>query len=309
MPAAAVCDVTPGYEPRQPAKTPLYRVVQEHLLTFLERAESDPTSGGMPAFVERELRGLGLKTTVEFWQTASCGFTATPVGTTAWWASHVKVADFARRAAVAGCRHGRRIWSTTCSPTSTIDSGSSRCRTAVRHNAHVSGRASCVTIHYRWHALHGSSLPVARRRSLGGVEFIDCELPDGTVGALPAWMTDAGACSVLTLGPPQASLKALVELRRMLDELGSLADAERREESPGLVEESAHSRLKGGVEPTTVGHDSSTKTPKAAATRVAVGDTSSPRSGDAARVDPRPVGPTSRHRQTAPGERAKGDRR
>ena len=39
--------------PRRPESTALYRVLQHHLETFLERAEA---AGGLPAFVERELR-------------------------------------------------------------------------------------------------------------------------------------------------------------------------------------------------------------------------------------------------------------
>jgi len=31
-------------------------------------------------------------------------------------------------------------------------------------------------------------------------ELLFCELPDGTRGALPAWMTDAAACAALTVG-------------------------------------------------------------------------------------------------------------
>ena len=58
MSASALCHVTPAYEPRSPERTPLYKVVQDHLLTFLERAEADPGSPGLPAFVEREFRGF-----------------------------------------------------------------------------------------------------------------------------------------------------------------------------------------------------------------------------------------------------------
>jgi len=55
------------------------------------------------------------------------------------------------------------------------------------------------------------SLPIANG------ELLFCELPDGTRGTLPAWMTDAAACAVLTVGVPVVSLIALQELRGLLD--------------------------------------------------------------------------------------------
>jgi hypothetical protein len=48
-------------------------------------------------------------------------------------------------------------------------------------------------------------------------ELLFCELPDGTRGTLPAWMTNAAACAVLTVGPPVVSIIALQELRVLLD--------------------------------------------------------------------------------------------
>ncbi len=48
-------------------------------------------------------------------------------------------------------------------------------------------------------------------------ELLFCELPDGTRGTLPAWMTDAAACAGLTLGPPVVAITALQELRVLLD--------------------------------------------------------------------------------------------
>jgi len=45
-----------GYLPREPQRTVLYHVLQEHLETFLERVERDGRS--LPSFVVRELRGF-----------------------------------------------------------------------------------------------------------------------------------------------------------------------------------------------------------------------------------------------------------
>lgn len=45
------------YRPRRPTATPLYRVVQHHLETFLARAEeADPLGYGVPGWVERDFR-------------------------------------------------------------------------------------------------------------------------------------------------------------------------------------------------------------------------------------------------------------
>jgi hypothetical protein len=51
----------------------------------------------------------------------------------------------------------------------------------------------------------------------GGREFVHCELTDGTVCAVPAWMTDAATCTGHELGPAQVSVDTLEELRRVLD--------------------------------------------------------------------------------------------
>ena len=48
-------------------------------------------------------------------------------------------------------------------------------------------------------------------------ELLFCELPDGTRGTLPAWMTNAAACALLTLGKPVVAITALQELRVLLD--------------------------------------------------------------------------------------------
>ncbi len=48
-----------------------------------------------------------------------------------------------------------------------------------------------VTVHYRWHPLYGQMARVNRGLRRGHDELLFCELPDGTTGALPSWMTDA----------------------------------------------------------------------------------------------------------------------
>lgn len=46
----------PGYRPRDPQDSPLVRVLRAHLDDFLERVRGE--AGGLPAFVERQLRAL-----------------------------------------------------------------------------------------------------------------------------------------------------------------------------------------------------------------------------------------------------------
>ena len=43
------------HQRRRPAETVLYRLVQEHLETFLALAD-DPTGPGLPGYVERDFR-------------------------------------------------------------------------------------------------------------------------------------------------------------------------------------------------------------------------------------------------------------
>lgn len=71
-------------------------------------------------------------------------------------------------------------------------------------------------------------------------------LPDGAVGAVPFWMTDASKCAGLSQGLPQLSLDALVELARLLDAQPgpSVApDPLGKEKRDGKVRASATDRL------------------------------------------------------------------
>src|SRR5713226_7131571 len=51
------CTMAPAvatYEPRDPSSTVLYKVIAEHLETFLASFEADPDAKGLPAYVQRE---------------------------------------------------------------------------------------------------------------------------------------------------------------------------------------------------------------------------------------------------------------
>src|SRR5437867_7569420 len=82
---------------------------------------------------------------------------------------------------------------------------------------HSTERSKDVTVHYRWHPLYGQVARVNRGVPHGNDELLFCELPDGTRGTLPSWMTNATACAVLTVGKPVVAITALQELRVLLD--------------------------------------------------------------------------------------------
>jgi len=84
-----------------------------------------------------------------------------------------------------------------------------------------------VTIHYRWSALWGASLPVQRRIHREGGDCVVCESPPGNAFAIPVWMTDPSVCAAFSVGPPLVSLSALRVLRTFLDGLHPIAKCDR----------------------------------------------------------------------------------
>src|SRR4029077_17466963 len=86
-------------------------------------------------------------------------------------------------------------------------------RAAPKHNAHS---PTSVRIHYRWHPLFGQDLKLHRTAKLPRGEYIYCDLPDGTIAGLPAWMADPTACSSIEVGKVMASAEARSELRRLM---------------------------------------------------------------------------------------------
>lgn len=110
--------------------------------------------------------------------------------------------------------------------------GSVRSPSATPHGKplHCTERTTYVTVHYRWHPLYGQMARVNRSVPSDSGAWLFCELPDGTRGTLPAWMTDAGACAVLTLGAPMVAIPALQEVRVLLDALARGSDRTDRTE-------------------------------------------------------------------------------
>ena len=82
-----------------------------------------------------------------------------------------------------------------------------------RHSAY---RSQFVVIEYRWHPLYGKRLRISRRSARAQSTTIDVEVRPGLSRELPAWKCEASACSAMSLGPPQVSINALIQLRAVL---------------------------------------------------------------------------------------------
>src|ERR1035441_4376262 len=121
-------------------------------------------------------------------------------------------------------------------------SDSCPCRPSQKHSAHG---PEFIKIHYPWHALHGQNLRFRRKAKLPRGEYIFCDLPDGTIGGFPAWMSDASSCSGCTVGAPLVSVAALAELHVLLSGLhsdsqrGNASMKEMRRESTNDTKEDA----------------------------------------------------------------------
>ena len=77
-------------------------------------------------------------------------------------------------------------------------------------------RSPTVRICYPWHPLHGQTLHTRRLQRQAPGEYLFCELPDGTVGAIPTWMIDRSECDRCSEGPPVVPVTILASLGRFL---------------------------------------------------------------------------------------------
>src|SRR6266851_3840782 len=83
------------------------------------------------------------------------------------------------------------------------------------HNSHI---FETVTVYYRWHPLFGQSLRVYERKKERTGERTVCKLGDDSNLAIPSWMLNP-ECAQCSLGPPQISVEALMQLRHLLSAL------------------------------------------------------------------------------------------
>jgi len=86
-------------------------------------------------------------------------------------------------------------------------------RSRQSHSAHHTEQ---VTVHYRWHPLHGQTIRVRRSVRHGR----DVWLCEQDAAAIPVWMTDCVACAALSTGPVVVSVEALAELASLATPLG-----------------------------------------------------------------------------------------
>jgi hypothetical protein len=74
---------------------------------------------------------------------------------------------------------------------------------------------------YRWHPFYGCKLRLVKTARVAGIDDLYCETPGGIVLAIPRWMTDPGRCAAMEVADPVIGLRALAELRGLLDGLKS----------------------------------------------------------------------------------------
>jgi hypothetical protein len=125
-----------------------------------------------------------------------------------------------------------------------------------------------TTTYYPVSVLPSHSLPLASagRREAQSAAFAPtvqwqrvcfCGLANGTLGAIPAWMTDRERCVGCELSPtPEVSVEALEEIRTILVELSLLVTSTtmRTRRTPVRGEVRKDAEEKGG-DPTRIGTD------------------------------------------------------
>ena len=113
------------YEPRDPSRTILYKVIAEHLETFLASLDAEPNATGMPAYVQRE-----------FYDFLQCGILAhgflrlgcDTCKQEVLLAFSCKRRGFVRRVRAGAWPRRRPIWSSASFPGCRRGNGSSRCQ-------------------------------------------------------------------------------------------------------------------------------------------------------------------------------------
>jgi hypothetical protein len=88
-----------------------------------------------------------------------------------------------------------------------------------------------------------------RRARFPRGEYVFVKLPDGTIAGLPAWMTEAVACTGLDTGTAMPSAGALSELWSLLDSLPSRGGASLERISVEALDDNIHEDSGGTDEP------------------------------------------------------------
>src|SRR6516162_307901 len=93
-----------------------------------------------------------------------------------------------------------------------------RGRTKAIHTArHSAYRSQFVVVAYPWHPLYGQRVRVYGRQGRAGRQILYIEVRPGLSREIPAWMCDAAACAVISIGSSRVAVDALTELRAILD--------------------------------------------------------------------------------------------
>jgi hypothetical protein len=86
---------------------------------------------------------------------------------------------------------------------------------------------------YRWHPAFDSEIDVLYEEQRRGEAVYVCLLPNDSGVVIPTWIFSAALCASMAIGAPRASLRALIEARAILTEVGfhgPRTAAERREQ-------------------------------------------------------------------------------
>jgi hypothetical protein len=76
-------------------------------------------------------------------------------------------------------------------------------------------------VQYAWHPFFGAKLKVVKTAKIASVAELHCETPEGIVLGIPRWMTQAECCLSMEIGDPVVGVRALSELRTLLNGLKS----------------------------------------------------------------------------------------
>ncbi len=78
----------------------------------------------------------------------------------------------------------------------------------------------------------GHCVSVGAKKKRRG-EYVFCQLPDGTISSLPAWMFSP-ECAQLSLGSPLIAVEALLQLRDLLNALQVPSGCDKASLKPSL---------------------------------------------------------------------------
>jgi hypothetical protein len=85
------------------------------------------------------------------------------------------------------------------------------------HSAHI---GQLVEFHYRWHPFYRRRFRHEGTEERASGAIVRVEISPGDILKVPAWMLDRAMCAEMEMGAPRVSVSGLVELHRLLAQLG-----------------------------------------------------------------------------------------